>query len=143
MRNTTFGSVLGYVFLIGSNAGAAGIVPGGVDDPRSFDTTWHKVNYNWRFNQLPLTGSVENKHIPWADSYWPMQRAGMAYRWREFQGENVEVPLHALWLNQRDFVVLISLAVRIRVVHAYISIKYIMYLYYVYIMYICSRSLAL
>jgi hypothetical protein len=93
MGNTSFFFFLQASLFFAANAGAAGIVPGSVDDPRSFDTTWHKVEYKWHFNSLPLQGSVENSHLPWADSYWPMQRGGMAYRWREFQQESPEVPL--------------------------------------------------
>jgi hypothetical protein len=95
MRTAALVLILGSTSFTASIAGAAGIIAGGVDDPRSFDTTWHKANYNWHFNALPLKGSVENNHIPWADSYWPMQRGGMSYRWREFQDETSEVPLHA------------------------------------------------
>jgi|GEM_PF-1125061 len=81
--------------LVGSSAIASPIVPGSVDDPRAFDTTWHPVTYDHHFNVLPLQGSVENEHIPWADSYWPMQRGGMAYRWRESQEDGIEAPLLA------------------------------------------------
>ncbi len=95
MGIASFVLVLGSVFLAAPEGNASKITAGGVDDPRSFDTTWHPVNYSWHFNALPLQGSVENKHIPWADSYWPMQRGGMSYRWREFQDRNAEVPLSA------------------------------------------------
>lgn len=48
------------------------------------------VNYNYNYNQLPKEGSVPNDNIPWADSYWPKNRAGASYRWMEHSNENAK-----------------------------------------------------
>ncbi|MBU6153302.1 MAG: hypothetical protein KGP28_03270 [Bdellovibrionales bacterium] len=101
MRITTV--VFAFGLFTGFLVYAAEIKPGSVDDPSSFDTTWHKVSYDRRFGALPLNGSVENEHIPWADSYWPMQRGGMAYRWREFQDGSPEASEPASVRKKRFF----------------------------------------
>lgn len=36
-------------------------------------------NYELRLNRLPASGSLVR--IPWSDSYWPTQKAGIAFRW--------------------------------------------------------------
>ncbi len=53
--------------------------------PMNFDRKWHPMQVTYEFDRLPLEASTEHKHLPWGDSYWPMQRGGMSYRWQKFQ----------------------------------------------------------
>src|SRR5207253_1035327 len=39
------------------------------------------LDYQSKFSDLPLTGAVNTESIPWSDSYWPGNRAGIANRW--------------------------------------------------------------
>lgn len=65
--------------------------PGGADDPAQFNASWHPVQYERRLQALPLHGSVANEHIPWGDSYWPLQRGGLANRWLAFREDSLDL----------------------------------------------------
>lgn len=75
-----------------------------LNDPSGFNTSfknnpgWHPTRYTYKLFELPTEGSVENQHLPWSDSYWPSQRGGMAYRWKEFQRDDMD---QNLTLEQR------------------------------------------
>jgi hypothetical protein len=65
------------------------------NNPENFNTktntddfNWHQAQYSYQFSALPVEGVVPNENIPWGDSYWPMQRGGMAYRWFAFQNQS-------------------------------------------------------
>ena len=45
-----------------------------INDPDRFGR-----NFETHYRDLPTSGSISR--IPWSDSYWPSQRAGIAYRW--------------------------------------------------------------
>lgn len=65
-----------------------------LNDPNGFNVNWHPT-YNWshKLFELGLEGSVDNQNLPWGDTYWPSQRAGMAYRWKEFQRDDMDQTL--------------------------------------------------
>jgi len=65
--------------------------PGGANDPSRFNASWHPVQYERNFEALPLQGSVANEHIPWGDSYWPLQRGGLAHRWLQFREDALDL----------------------------------------------------
>lgn len=71
---------------------ATGWAPNSLNDPNGFNAAWHPTRYTYKLQELNryTTGKVKNDHIPWADSYWPMQRGGMAYRWLEYQREDMD-----------------------------------------------------
>lgn len=73
------------------NARAEAWAPGGVDDPAQFNASWHPVQYERNFEALPLQGTVANEHIPWGDSYWPLQRGGLAHRWLQFREDSLDL----------------------------------------------------
>ena len=85
----TLALVCGSVFL-SATAGATGWTSFSINDPHWFTQYWHPTPYNFQFDQLPLSGATANQNIPWSDSYWPSNRAGMAYRWKENQKENMD-----------------------------------------------------
>lgn len=60
----------------------------GYNVPDAFNTSYNPTNYNYNLTQLKTSGTVDKEHTPWADSYWPKQRGGFAYRWRQFQSAN-------------------------------------------------------
>jgi hypothetical protein len=70
-----------------------------INDPRGFDTSfrgdpgWHPTHYTYKLFEMDLEGSVANQNLPWGDTYWPSQRAGMAYRWKEFQRDDMDQTL--------------------------------------------------
>lgn len=37
--------------------------------------------FNYRFSDFPAEARVAPKNMPWADTYWPMNRGGIAARW--------------------------------------------------------------
>ncbi|MGK5084344.1 hypothetical protein WDW37_13690 [Bdellovibrionota bacterium FG-1] len=39
------------------------------------------AGFSPRFADLPLQSMVPVEHMPWADTYWPADRGGIAYRW--------------------------------------------------------------
>jgi len=45
-----------------------------INEPSRFGRT-----YEVRLDKLPMSGRIDR--IPWSDSYWSTQRAGIAYRW--------------------------------------------------------------
>lgn len=69
-----------------------------LNDPNGFNVNWHPTQYKYRLFEMPREGSVSNDHVPWADSYWPSNRGGMTYRWKEFQRDDMD---QALTLDQR------------------------------------------
>ena len=88
----SFISILLGMLSLHSSSRADTWIPGGAEDPKAFNASWHPTQYLHRFDQLPLQGSVENEHIPWADSYWPIQLGGMGYRWMDHHDSNVQIP---------------------------------------------------
>ncbi|MEN9529430.1 MAG: hypothetical protein RI932_1303, partial [Pseudomonadota bacterium] len=50
-------------------------------------------NYEVRFRELPLAGGLNR--IPWSDSYWATQRAGIAFRWMNPVGSPFAYQLHS------------------------------------------------
>ena len=63
------------------------------NDPKLFNTDWHPTNYEYRFQNLPLEGSLPPSKAPWADSYWMKQRGAMTYRWQQFNDPNMNQDL--------------------------------------------------
>ena len=47
----------------------------GNNNPANMDT------YNYRFDQMPLSGAVEPAHMPWSDNYWESDWGGISLRW--------------------------------------------------------------
>ena len=60
----------------GGSASKAVIAPGSKDDPYAYFPDFRK-----NMAQLPLQGQVPPERIPWVDTYWPINRGGMAVRW--------------------------------------------------------------
>lgn len=67
------------------------------DEPRSHRDSkvfeaWDVINeptrfgrrFELRLSRLPSQGKLA--HIPWSDSYWPTQKAGIAFRWQNAVG---------------------------------------------------------
>lgn len=52
------------------------------------DPTRAGNGYEARLAALPQEGSVEERRIPWSDSYWPNNLAGIAQRWYQSSGED-------------------------------------------------------
>jgi hypothetical protein len=50
-------------------------------------------NYEVRYRELPTSGGLSR--IPWSDSYWATQRAGIAFRWMNPVGSPFAYPLHS------------------------------------------------
>ncbi|MBS1958509.1 MAG: hypothetical protein JST80_03470 [Bdellovibrionales bacterium] len=69
-----------------------------LNDPNGFNVNWHPTRYTYKLYEMPREGAVANDHIPWADSYWPSNRGGMTYRWKNFQREDMD---QTLTLDQR------------------------------------------
>jgi hypothetical protein len=78
--------IMGLVFLTVSGCGDSddGRIPG----TSSLRERWDRANdpirmlpsdYVLVFDALPLKGNLERE--PWADSYWPSMRGGLAHRW--------------------------------------------------------------
>lgn len=53
----------------------------GAWDAANNPSRWQS-GYEYRFDQLPLEGAMEN-HTPWSDTYWPSDQAGIAARWQQ------------------------------------------------------------
>lgn len=49
-------------------------------------------NFNYNFNELPLTGSIEDGKRAWSGHYWPSQKAGINHRWRSPYNEMFNYP---------------------------------------------------
>jgi hypothetical protein len=76
---------------LGPDARAGTWQTGGVNDPSQFNASWHPTRYEYRFDALPLRGSVANEQLPWGDSYWPLQRGGLAHRWLDFREDSLDL----------------------------------------------------
>jgi hypothetical protein len=61
--------------------------------PAGNDPLSLKGSYKTQLSSLPTEGSVSNEHIPWSDSYWPKNRGGAAYRWKQFAKEDARQDL--------------------------------------------------
>src|SRR4051812_44829890 len=97
-RWITVGSVLVAVNLIGgAQAHARGLFGSGfLGMGGSTTTAWDRANdpsilsrsLVMTLNGLPLKGWVPQDQMPWADTYWPNSRGGIALRWNAFKWEN-------------------------------------------------------
>ncbi|MBS1960454.1 MAG: hypothetical protein JST80_13335 [Bdellovibrionales bacterium] len=47
-------------------------------------------DYKYDFDNLPLTGSVTDNHMPWSDNYWESDWAGISLRWNTYTAEQLD-----------------------------------------------------
>jgi hypothetical protein len=72
--------------------------------PHAFaNDNWNQTNdpanlnagYNYNFDQLPLSGSVDPAHTPWSDNYWESDWGGISLRWNTLTVEQRDPDLFA------------------------------------------------
>jgi hypothetical protein len=60
--------------------GGGGVEWDSANNPANFGRT-----YEYRFNALPLNGTLSQDKIPWSETYWPSLKGSIAFRWQTNQ----------------------------------------------------------
>lgn len=58
--------------------------------------------YNYTFDQMPLTGTVDPAQMPWSDNYWESDWGGISLRWSSLTRGQLDPDLHEYEGIDRD-----------------------------------------
>ena len=47
-------------------------------------------NYDYSFSNLPLSGSLDQKNMPWSDNYWESDWGGISLRWKSLTDDQLD-----------------------------------------------------
>ena len=78
--------ILVGVFSFGIAIGWAKADPwNGTNNPKNMN-----AKYQYRFDALPLKGTLDDAHMPWSDNYWESDWAGISLRWMNLREQQLD-----------------------------------------------------